>query len=1110
MKRIIFSLSLIFAALSSSAQEKLLFEDFEGWTKGYVPEVMCETTQAAEGWTIIRDEQEGSRDWWNITSESSALAGKKAIQAGSFTNYDKTKEDWLITPAVTLKADTDYKLEMLWSGGSAAYSIEQGQHDMLIMVQEEGSDSWKQIFSQRNQEDVEKAGVKWPWANWSKHTISFDLSEFKGKTIKVGIVYKKLKTGYAGNVVTIDNVSIEEYDKITTPIAESQTVYYNFPLTWVGSQMNSDIMSFTNTGVGTLEIESVEMYTADGKTLIENPDFFTSINKEKVMLKKNETYQFKAYYKPTLTGVANVMMKINLKEGKPLCIYLNGKKRIIPAGYTLEGFEDNVFPPVGWSVDGYWRHLSSSFSGEGCVYSSLAMEKEAVLVSPLLDLSGEDNYTVSFDYLDDYQAMDDNAYAPESEITLLLSTDAGETWKQVWKNDTQNEYKTVTVDLGSNLGDKCQLKWRYAIPDIDFSVTDYEYTTFFLDNVVLPPLVGAGEAPKATTAVSPADGAINQVNRDLVLQWKEAQFATDYKVYLGTANGTWDMLNGVSSDNKVEMTAPRLEYSTKYFWKIVPTNEKGDAQDVPVWSFTTMADQSISTFPLFEGFEATSFPLGWGVKKNENTYWRISDVSPYDGKRYAFATGTTNNTETTLTTPEIKLPADEEIQVSFFWGCNVGVSLDKKEDGNVQNTCTKSDGIDAVYFEISDGSEWKQVAVITGNTEYWTREAFSLADYKGKNIQLRWRYELTNANARRAAALDNVQLSSADACLAYFNMNEWNVGDVNCNASRSSENLLRLVNGGTSEIEIASVSFTTDHFVSNIADGTKIAANTSLAFTLTYNAGETAADVTDALTVNFADGKSCSLPLSAKTLGKDVLYYNFDQDEHGSLQPKDLTTIDVDKYQTYMSSVIFYPHRGEAFAYIVLNTDKNHADWRNVYPRSGNQCLAAFAASSGSVEDWIVSPQLKATASSKFSFYGKSYATDDEFNDFTPHFATVCVSTTDNQAKSFTTVAMPTTELAYDKNGAWTKYEVDLSAFAGQNIYVGLKHTAASTAYVAFFDDFYYENFEEASVTGIEAIQNSKLNTQNSTFNLNGQRIAAPQKGIYIVNGKKVVIGERK
>ena len=45
--------------------------------------------------------------------------------------------------------------------------------------------------------------------------------------------------------------------------------------------------------------------------------------------------------------------------------------------------------------------------------------------------------------------------------------------------------------------------------------------------------------------------------------------------------------------------------------------------------------------------------------------------------------------------------------------------------------------------------------------------------------------------------------------------------------------------------------------------------------------------------------------------------------------------------------------------------------------------------------------------------------------------------------------------------------------------------------------------FDE-DVTGISAIQTKKID--NQYFNLAGQRVAQPTKGLYIVNGKKVVI----
>ena len=46
--------------------------------------------------------------------------------------------------------------------------------------------------------------------------------------------------------------------------------------------------------------------------------------------------------------------------------------------------------------------------------------------------------------------------------------------------------------------------------------------------------------------------------------------------------------------------------------------------------------------------------------------------------------------------------------------------------------------------------------------------------------------------------------------------------------------------------------------------------------------------------------------------------------------------------------------------------------------------------------------------------------------------------------------------------------------------------------------------FDEA--TGIEAVQSSEFTDQGAVYNLNGQRVAAPQKGLYIVGGKKVMM----
>ena len=48
-------------------------------------------------------------------------------------------------------------------------------------------------------------------------------------------------------------------------------------------------------------------------------------------------------------------------------------------------------------------------------------------------------------------------------------------------------------------------------------------------------------------------------------------------------------------------------------------------------------------------------------------------------------------------------------------------------------------------------------------------------------------------------------------------------------------------------------------------------------------------------------------------------------------------------------------------------------------------------------------------------------------------------------------------------------------------------------------------NFDEVETTGI-ACHNDNHNDDDIYYNLNGQRVDKPLRGLYIVNGKKIVI----
>ena len=80
----------------------------------------------------------------------------------------------------------------------------------------------------------------------------------------------------------------------------------------------------------------------------------------------------------------------------------------------------------------------------------------------------------------------------------------------------------------------------------------------------------------------------------------------------------------------------------------------------------------------------------------------------------------------------------------------------------------------------------------------------------------------------------------------------------------------------------------------------------------------------------------------------------------------------------------------------------------------------------------------------------------------------------------------------------------------GGSLKVGVKSTNMSSAYWVIFDNFrlyYYGSVSADEVTGVESLHPSPITLHPSpVYDLQGRRVANPVKGLYIVNGKKIVI----
>jgi photosystem II stability/assembly factor-like uncharacterized protein len=86
-------------------------------------------------------------------------------------------------------------------------------------------------------------------------------------------------------------------------------------------------------------------------------------------------------------------------------------------------------------------------------------------------------------------------------------------------------------------------------------------------------------------------------------------------------------------------------------------------------------------------------------------------------------------------------------------------------------------------------------------------------------------------------------------------------------------------------------------------------------------------------------------------------------------------------------------------------------------------------------EDWLVTPQVPIVAGDSLKFFSRRYFSSS----YPPDSLLILVSTTDTSVASFTTVIA-----SYDVNAFsypdFAQLAVDLSAFAGQNIYIAFRH----------------------------------------------------------------------
>lgn len=1055
MRKLYFMMVSLLCSMAVSVHaQTLLDEDFES-TRSDVA-----TTQMPDGWSTVTSYTGTHKGYrWTIaksTTANSMMSGYYYAYCDGPT-YDKgdndgigPRKDYLITPE--LKLNGTYQLAFDWEAAAAACLTNKAMTLQVAVIDMANPADTTVIFDIQNEEDVRNSGVpadpygSYMWQNWAIHNSKIDLDAYQGKTIKIAFIYNMQKK--VANVVYLDNVSVKYHAPLNGPIAELDQTRYEMPAMYIGEKRYSEQIHLKNVGKKGLKVTGY-----DAPDCITIPGDFSQVD-----LGINESVAFQVSYKASLASPAECDVVLHTNGGD-VTLHVVANKQAVPDGYTLELFEGDQFAPAGWKNTDFGTS-PYAIEGDKSAYAGASLT-DCFLETPRLDLSKAD---APKKFMFTYYSMFSGEDIPYNDLSVWASTDGGATYTDsLWMADYTKLDTLINVEIDLSKYNTDNLRLRFKNSAVTYSSDDGvdEWTTYLVDRVLLPSVYGIDGVPTASELVAPKQGETEVFAKDIEFKWREAQFAEGYKIYIGKKAGEFDVVNGADCGTATTYKLAQADYSTTYFWKVVPYNSVGTGAESEVWSFSTQADHSVKSFPWSETFDDKKFaPLGWSLDNASLTTWSRTDYHPYDGEGSAMAYSNKVGETAYLISPEISVPAEGKYQLSFWWGNDRPINLVNDASTLHTNHTTAADDIDAAYLDVLVDGNWKQVALISNNVEadgktYWAYETLDLTPYAGKVISLRWRYTANNYSKSRGASLDNVKIEASTANVS-FSTDGWDVYKVNYGEKEVSPKFA-ITNLGSESVKISKVSFSTPYFSTTLAAGDELAPASSEQFTITVQAslGADQTDLSDQLAVELSDGTVATFPVAAVALGSDIHYYGFEHDRTGEV-PSGFTGINADGSASLKISYWTFPNNGGMLSFFTLNDSECYNSLKEPH---GSQSLMTRCNSDGNFNDWLVSSLFTATDKSVLEFDARTWESVNSILPSKCPKVNVYVSETSATDQSTFKQVGETTELGlFDPAAGWTHLTYDLSAYAGKKVYVAIQ-SLGTECLGGFYDNVEFRHF---------------------------------------------------
>lgn len=731
-----------------------------------------------------------------------------------------------------------------------------------------------------------------------------------------------------------------------------------------------------NTGVSALEVTGVNV----------NAPFICSISPTLVIQPGQQSSPTTITFAPTADGIFDGTLSFvsNATTGNAN-VELTGAA--YPEGIVFESFE-GVFPPLGWDNTGDWTQGSAPVDGLKNAY--LGFNKAGVLSTPKLDIVAGDSLT--------FFAKKSSSSAT-AKILVKYSPDKTN-WVQIDSIPLTGTYAYYMIDLTVAAGTNY----------IAFDGAGISY----LDMVMGPMIHVSATPPDPATNPVPADTTVD-VYLATSLSWQGLINADGYKISIGTDNPPTNMINLVDLGNVTSYDLTGLNYGTQYLWMVTPYNQYGSTINPTVWSFTTMNDPLISSFPYTQGFEDHNGlvpPIGW----TGESFMRGAEE--YTGL-YCARVSYAHTGPAFLNMPYMNLPASHRI--SFWWkDDDISTSKAKYRDLN------KIAEHDTTFFEISvdHGTNWTVLAYLAeaAPATVYKQEVIDLSAYAGDSVLLRWRDVTDGASAAYGTGIDEILIEAIPVNpILDLNLTSWNAGSIVLGTSVESGNIFTITNTGAGVLSFSTTTGFVGDFSTDFNPDTTIASNESYSFGFTYTPGEVGTD-----TMTFAiesNGGNAEITLTGE--GINPVSWTFEGFEGETFPPLGWLTVDND---------------GDTYNWFVLDSV--------VYAHTGTKCAGSDSWYNQVVltpDNFLIAPSFTVTqATSMLKWWAAAQDPDYPAD----HYG-VFVSTTGNAVADFTEMVFEETL----ESSVWEQRQVNLSEYLGQEIFIAFRHYNCTDNYVMKIDD---------------------------------------------------------